>query len=196
MSQNLERRFMPGVHIDQRSTAKPKIIGYAALFDVRSVDLGGFVEEVKPGAFSKSLANGADVRALVEHSGGIMTLGRVKSGTLLIAEDERGLGINIDPPETQTGRDTVELIRRGDLNQMSFSFRTIEDQWHIENGIHVRSLVEVELYDVSIVSFPAYPTTSADLRSFNEIAAEGNQRLTQRSLLAYELDLLEMELGQ
>lgn len=142
----------------------PRIKGHAAVFDVKSEDLGGFREIIRPGAFKKSLEGGADVRALVDHDP-TRILGRNKAGTLEVREDKKGLFVDISPGNTSHGRDIVESIRRGDVDSMSFGFRTINDQWHIEDEETVRELLEVDLFDVSPVSFPAYPQTDVAARS-------------------------------
>lgn len=141
----------------------PKIRGYAAVFNVLSEPIFGFRERILPGAFKKSLKN--DVRALVDHDSS-QIIGRTKPKTLTLREDDKGLYVEITPPDTTLGRDTVESIKRGDLDQMSFGFRTIEDVWKTEGGNPVRELIEVDLFDVSVVAFPAYPQTSVDVRSF------------------------------
>ncbi len=141
----------------------PKIQGYAALFDVWSVDLGGFREIIRSGAFTKTLKDGADVRALFNHDPN-WVLGRTRSGTLTITEDDRGLRIEALPPETQLISDLVLApMERGDIDQMSFAFRTIRDTWGKEDGKPSRELLEAQLYDVSIVTYPAYEETSAQV---------------------------------
>jgi HK97 family phage prohead protease len=142
----------------------PKIRGYAAIFDVMSEVLWGFREIIRPGAFTETLKT-ADVRALWQHQAA-MPLGRKKNNTLEIAEDDRGLHITITPPETQWGRDAVASIERGDVDQMSFGFETINDKWSKdENGFPLRELLEVNLFEVSPVTFPAYPDTTVAVRS-------------------------------
>lgn len=149
----------------------PKITGYAALFDQPSEDMGGFVEKIRPGAFSETLKV-RDQRALWNHNDD-MILGRRKAGTLELAEDEIGLRFTIYPPDTQVGRDAVASMRRGDVDQMSFGFYTLKDEWiKDENNQTLRTLIEVELWEVSPVVFPAYPQTSAFVRSkIKEITA-------------------------
>lgn len=178
---------------------QPKIIGYAAVFNSRSQDLGGFTEIIKPGTFSRSLAAGADVRAFVDHNSSKI-IGRTKSGTLKLREDERGLLAEISPANTTAGRDVVESIQRGDLDGMSFAFRTIKDEWRHEDGQLLRELQDVDLMDVSIVSWPAYSSTSVSMRSAEEILEEGKAVLAAgKSAIAEQeyqyrkrkLDLLE-----
>lgn len=140
-----------------------KIEGYAAVFNQWSEDLGGFRERIADGAFTNTLKT-ADVRALWNHNADY-PLGRVKAGTLSLSEDSRGLKFSIIPPDTQYARDLMTSIERGDVDQMSFGFWTIDDKWEKLDGKWVRTLLEVELFDVSPVTYPAYPQTSAAVRS-------------------------------
>lgn len=141
---------------------KPKIRGYAAVFGSWSENLGGFREIIRPGAFAKTIRE-ADVRALYNHDANLV-LGRTKSGTLRLIEDEVGLRIEVDPPDTQYARDLMTSIGRGDVDQMSFGFRVIKDEWRTDLKPAERELIEVALYDVSPVTFPAYPATSVNVR--------------------------------
>jgi Escherichia/Staphylococcus phage prohead protease len=143
-----------------------KIRGYAAVFNSLSEPILHFRERIRPGAFTKSLGN--DVRALVNHDASKI-IGRTKSGTLMLREDEYGLHAEIAPANTTLGHDTVESIKRGDLDQMSFGFHVLKDDWKHEERDGkkelIRELVEVDLMDVSIVAFPAYTQTSVAVRS-------------------------------
>ena len=143
----------------------PVIFGYAAVFNQLSEDLGGFRERIAPGAFTKAL--GDDVRALFNHDPNIV-LGRTRAKTLRISEDQKGLAIEIDPPQTPVALALMESLRRGDVSQMSFGFQTVNDQWDMIDGAMVRTLMEVRLFDVSPVTYPAYPQTEAALRSLDE----------------------------
>jgi HK97 family phage prohead protease len=140
------------------------LVGYAALFDSPSEPMP-FIEYVKRGAFSKTLNDGADVRLLIDHEG--VPLARSKSGTLALEEDERGLRVEaeLDPMNPDAAR-IMSAMKRGDLSQMSFAFRTIKDNWNTDRS--VRELREVQLFDVSVVTFPAYEQTVAELRKRNE----------------------------
>lgn len=136
------------------------LFGYAAVFDSPSEPMP-FVEYVKRGAFSKTIKDGADVRLLIDHEG--VPLARTKSGTLRISEDERGLAVEaeLDPMNPDAAR-VISAMKRGDLSQMSFAFRTIKDSWSDDRS--VRELREVQLFDVSVVTFPAYEETVAEIR--------------------------------
>lgn len=166
--ENIETRIATGKLEYRTEGDMPVITGYAAVFNSRSVELWGFFEEIMPGAFTTTLSVGPDVRATIDHAGGLTTIGRTRNGTLALMEDETGLRVEIRPPATQAGRDVVELVRRGDVNQMSFMFRVKRELWGKEaDGTVIRQLHEIDLEDgdVSIVSYPAYPATSAEVRA-------------------------------
>jgi len=138
-----------------------RLMGYAAVFDSPSEPMP-FIEYVRRGAFTKTLNDGADVRLLVDHEG--VPLARTKSGTLTLSEDDTGLMVEaeLDPANPDAQR-VLSAMSRGDLSQMSFAFRTIKDSWSPDRS--VRELREVQLFDVSVVTFPAYEETSAELRT-------------------------------
>lgn len=166
--ENVETRIATGKLEYRAEGEMPVIAGYAAVFNSLSVDLWGFFEEIMPGAFTTTLETGPDVRATIDHAGGLTTIGRTRNGTLALMEDAVGLRVEIRPPATQAGRDVVELVRRGDVNQMSFMFRVKREEWRkLEDGMVIRQLHEIDLEDgdVSIVSYPAYPATSAEVRA-------------------------------
>jgi len=168
---------------------KPKMYGHAAMFDSLSEDLGGFRERIAPGAFAKSLES-ADIRALFNHDSNIV-LGRNKSGTLRLKEDKTGLAIEIDPPDTQAARDLIISMSRGDINQMSFGFRTITDKWAKLDGEWIRTLLEVDLFDVSPVTYPAYNSTDIAVRSMQEaIKLEIPDNLYMLDLMRRKLNLI------
>lgn len=143
-------------------TGNQAIYGHAAVFDQLSIDLGGWYERMKQGAFSSSIGRD-DVRALWNHDVNYV-LGRNKAGTLRLEEDAQGLAIEIDPPAAQWARDLIESIRRGDVDQMSIGFWTLRDEWVIEGKIIVRNVYEVKLFDVSPVTAAAYVQTDVGVR--------------------------------
>ena len=163
--EEIERRAVVSeIRVDRAEGKKPRIVGHAAVFDKKSEDLGGWREIVKPGAFSKTLKEGADVRALWNHDTNHV-LGRTKSGTLHLEEDKRGLSVEIDPPEATWVADLMRSIERGDVDQMSFGFRAVKTTWDDTNPKEpIRELNEVKLFDVSPVTYPAYPQTSVSVR--------------------------------
>lgn len=151
------------------------IEGYAAVFNEYSEQLGGrygFVEIIEPGFFDDVL--GDDVRALWQHDPNYV-LGRSKNETLTIAQDDVGLAFRASPPvkepdAAQWAQDALIAIRRGDVDQVSFSFDVKEDgdEWYLLGDKVVRRLKKggcARLYDVSPVTFAAYPQTSVQARS-------------------------------
>jgi len=157
----------------------PVIEGYAAVFNSLSEDLGGFREIIRPGAFDEALADDAlDVSARVQHDGGLTTIGRTTNGTLRLSTDATGLRYEVDPPNTQAGRDIVALIRRGDINKSSFAFslRDNGELWHWESEPATRELLNLNLYDVAPVDGPAYQRTTAEVRSNGETLKETARR--------------------
>ena len=164
------------LNVEERADGMgPKITGYAAVFDKWSEDLGGFKEKIRSGAFRKAIAK-SDVRGLFNHDSNYV-LGRQSNGTLTIKEDKNGLWMEIDPPDTQIIRDLVLApIKRGDIKEQSFAFIVAEngDEWKNLHGEKpdeptTRTIIEVdELFDVSPVTYPAYPDTSVALRSMNK----------------------------
>jgi HK97 family phage prohead protease len=153
-----------------------KLVGYAAKFSPnRSQDLGGFLEQIDPKAFTRSLAQGADVRALINHDQNLI-LGRSTSGTLNLLVDSEGLLVEITPPDTSYARDLMVSMSRGDVTQMSFAFVTKKDAWDKEGDKNIRTLLDVDLHDVSAVTYPAYLNTEIGLRSLSSFLAEKQEQ--------------------
>jgi len=153
----IEKRATAGVTVNGR-----KLTGYIAKFD-NPTRIGDFTEIIRRGAFAATLAAGHDVLAVADHDYS-RVLGRTRSGTLALREDDTGLAFALDLPDTQAGRDLAALAERGDLGGCSFAFTvpTGGDSW---NG-NTRELRNVQLDEVSIVqSRPAYPDTEVHLRS-------------------------------
>ena len=149
---------------------KMTVAGYASVFgEVTSI--GGYFDEVVArGAFTKTIA-AADVLAYFDHDRGRI-LGRSSSGTLRLSEDDRGLAVEIDLPDTTDGRDVRTLIERGDIRGMSFGFRVTREEWDETGEVPKRTIHEVDLREVSIVSEPAYDGTSIAMRSLDEARRE------------------------
>ena len=142
-----------------------KMVGHAAVFN-QAADIGGWFEElIEPGAFKASIKKD-DVRALFNHDPNFV-LGRNKAGTLTMSEDDAGLKVSIEPPDTQFARDLAVSIERGDITQMSFAFQVQEEEWvrGEKKDPDVRKIKKVRLYDVSPVTFPAYEGTDIAIRS-------------------------------
>lgn len=167
MAKPVERGYCPAPEIrvaksDEGSTVE----WYAAVFDSLSEDLWGFREKVHRRAFTKTLQE-ADVRALLNHNPDPV-LGRNKAGTLKLRVDHTGLRATATLPDTQWARDLLVSVERGDITGGSFGFRVLDDKWTPDDEYgYIRELREVQLFDVSLVTYPAYPGTdgSAAVRS-------------------------------
>jgi len=167
--------------VESRADGRAAIIGYAAVYNRLSLDLGGFREEILPGAFDKILnrqRGKSDVVALFNHDSNIV-LGRTSSGTLELSSDEKGLRYVVTPPVSRA--DVMELIQRRDVRGSSFAFtvdKSGEGFRQGEDGKAVRQIREVSgLYDVGPVLVPAYPATSASvaMRSYEAWLAAQSQ---------------------
>lgn len=168
---DIERRTtLTGVEVRAEEGEPATIVGYASVFNSMSEDIMGFREIVMPTAFDRALKEEHDVRALVNHDPNRI-LGRTKSGTLVLSVDEKGLLVEIQPPDTQAARDALTSIKRGDLDGMSFAFRTITDAWRTEDKQQIRELLDLELLDVSVVAYPAYPETQVSARALEQARA-------------------------
>lgn len=157
-----------------RSADSRTIGGYAAVFNSPTDIAGIWTEVVAPGAFAAALRNGTDVRALYDHDSGRL-LGRVSSGTLRLREDDKGLAVEIDLPDTQDGRDVATLIERGDLKGMSFGFYVTKQEWDETIEPPKRTIREVELFEVTVCGDPAYTDTSIGMRSLEEARTKRRQ---------------------
>lgn len=164
-----ETRNTPGrVELRTGAAGLGILTGYASVFNKRSQDLGGFVEQVHPSAFKKTLADKAPVIARFNHSDN-HPLGTTAAGTLRLTVDRGGLRYDVDLPDTQTGRDVKELAERGDLRYSSFAFRVVEDRWdEADDGVLLRTLLSVKLVDVAPVMNPAYLDTTSGMRSLSQ----------------------------
>jgi uncharacterized protein len=173
LSPGEERRTYTVALRSDAKGGKPIIRGIAAMFNSMSEDLGGFREQIAPGAF-KSALGGSDVRALFNHDPN-MILGRSTSGTLRLSETDQGLEFECDAPDTSYARDLMESMKRGDISQCSFGFTvdTGGDTWQKDAaGQWTRTInVVSRLYDVSPVTYPAYPETSCAMRSLEKAQA-------------------------
>lgn len=173
----MERRFLntatSPITLEARADGKPPVlIGYGAVFH-NPADPGteyklgrGLKERIMPTAFDRALfQEKQDVRGLFNHDANLV-LGRSSAGTMLLTKDAKGLRYEITPPGTQVGRDVVELVKRGDVTGSSFSFRTGRQAFiEADDGMDVRELHDVDLFDVGPVCFPAYTSATAGMRS-------------------------------
>lgn len=154
----VERRGFAECRIEADDSGK-KLRGYAIVFDSLSVDLGGFQEIIAPSAVDRALDEAHDVRALVDHDSSKI-VGRTRAGTLTLKKDRTGLRVAIDPDaEISYVRDILRSVSRGDVTGMSFGFRTLEDEWDFDRKMPLRTVTDMLISEVSIVTFPAYQAT-------------------------------------
>ena len=168
----IERRFSPRasapVSIERRADGPAMIVGYASVFYDGTPETeyqlwDGYVERIMPGAFDRAIRED-DVRGLFNHDPDHL-LGRTLAETLRLSVDQRGLRYEIEPPDTQLGRDLVASIERGDLTGSSFAFTVTDEVWRVVEEVHIREIEGVRLYDVGPVTYPAYEATTTGLRS-------------------------------
>lgn len=175
-----------------------RVAGYAAVFN-QPADIGGyFVEVLAPGAFRAAVGRD-DVVFLVNHEG--LPLARTRSGTLTLSEDGHGLRVEtVLDAEDPDVRAIVPKMRRGDLDKMSFAFRATRQQWDDTVDPPRRTILEAELYDVSIVTTPAYDGTEIGLRSLEQHRdqarrADNFHAAAKRTRMKMNLALAEREYG-
>lgn len=196
MSPKVLRSFVPAsvqpIRLQERSDGQsPLIVGYGAVF-YRAGQEGtqywlydNIVERIDNRAFDRAIKED-DIRALKNHDPNLL-LGRNNAGTMRLSVDEIGLRYEITPPSTQTGKDTIEEIKRGDLTGSSFSFIIPEggDDWSEQKTaegakIHIRTLRELQVFDVGPVTFPAYSATTTSVRCFRNMLTGEREELDQR----------------
>lgn len=161
-----ERRDVLGIEVRQSSGGPPRLVGYAAVFNSPSVNLGHFIETIRPGAFRQSLAARRPIFAFLDHDPG-RPIARSDNGSLTLGEDDHGLRIEIAPIDTTDGQDAVKNVRAGLLDAMSFGFTVSESgqRWDTSTKPARRELLAVNIHEVSIVAMPAYPDTEIALRA-------------------------------
>ena len=165
---------------------KNRVCGYAAVFDKPSQDLGGFIEVIRAGAFTASLQNETNIRALYHHDMKSL-LGTTRANTLRLNQDEKGLAFELDLPDTTDGKDLAVLIDRGDIAGCSFGFRVKPDgdRWERRSSQVIRELLDVELIEITLTSNPAYQDTTVARRDLDHFSSAGkvscpNQTLYRR----------------
>lgn len=166
MKNKKEIRMLPIQELRIDDSLDGKIVGHASVFDSWSETLGGifpFKEIVRKGTFTETIKLD-DIRALFNHDPNFV-LGRNKAGTLELEEDEIGLRVVITPPDTSWANDLIKNLRRGDISQMSIGFIVLDDTWGTQDGIDIREIKKVQLFDVSIVTYPAYTQTDVGVRA-------------------------------
>jgi len=188
-----ERRVAPALLELRSNGTEIRLVGYASRFST-PYEVGGFTETVAPGAFTSTLAGRPDVRLLIDHEG--QPLARTKSGTLRLTQD--GLGLKVESTLDATDPDVQRLLpkmRRGDLDQMSFAFRIAPggDSWNDDYTVRTVRSVDLDGGDVSVVTYPASPTTSVQmemLRARRAAAAHATVLTAEQSRAVGYLNVL------
>lgn len=193
----VEHRYfkIDGIKVEKRADATESLLikGHAAVFNqmTDTNDYWGFVEKINPGAFAKTIQDG-DARALWNHNSDYV-LGRKSAGTLRLFEDSIGLAIEVDPPATTWASDLMISMQRGDIKEMSFGFIVKDTLWEEINGQWVRTLLEVELIEVSPVTFPAYTGTDVSARTLEELRTVQSAKVERPVPASVLLSLLDLE---
>ena len=190
-SAKVERRVLTvaaGVELRSNAKGEPMLAGYAAVFDTLSKPVrGAFRERVARGAFARAIREGQDVVATANHDANHV-MGRVGPGTLRLREDDHGLHFEADLPRTTYAKDLQVLVERGDVTGASFMFLVAPggETWDLgasaEDGLDVRTLTDVDLYDVSVCTFPMYDDTKVALRSWDTWRGEAMPEARSRKL--------------
>jgi HK97 family phage prohead protease len=148
---------------DETTPEERTIEGYFALYEDETELFDGVYEIISKGAFDKTI--NSDVRALWNHNTQYV-LGRSKNGSLKLQADEKGLFATIKLPNTQYANDLYELVQRGDIDQASFGFNINDEEIEeLASGGYRWRLKEVDLHEISVVTFPAYENTTVQARS-------------------------------
>jgi HK97 family phage prohead protease len=173
----MERRTIPSL-LELRTEPDDEsgvMAGYAAVFN-QETDIGGmWREKIRAGAFTDTLKRGDEVYALWNHDPSQVLARNIKSdgsrGGLRMHEDRSGLKVSIRPYDTPTGREVLTLVREGGIDKMSFAFLVEDEVWSRKDGMDIREITKVRLFDVSPVTFPAYSGTSISARAMEARAA-------------------------
>jgi len=189
------KQFFPSVELRaymSEDEDKMLLEGYAIVFNSESRDLGGFTEVVKENALDNALNRNSDVLALYGHDYANV-LGRQSAGTLKLDKDEKGIKFMLDLPNTQLGRDVYTLVERGDLKGNSFGFTVEKDSWNKVGEKVVRTIEQVkELFEISIVSLPAYEATELVKRSYEDFTTEPEvEEPCEKEALVYPQSILK-----
>jgi len=185
------RTLSEPVEIRADDDGEVRVAGYAAVFNEETSIGGAFIERIAPGAFAAAIERGDDVVFLVNHAG--LPLARTRSGTLSLSEDERGLYMETVLDSTDPDvRALVPKMKRGDLDKMSFAFVPTRQIWDDSGDIPKRTIEDVALHDVSIVTTPAYDGTEIGLRSLELFRAEQRAQSQAIRRLRMKRELLTM----
>ena len=185
----LERRSLTikELRISGDGEGSPHIEGYASIFDAWSEQMGGdapFREKVCKGAFAETIEKD-DIRCLFNHDPNYV-LGRNRAKTLELEEDDKGLKVKIKPPKSQWAKDLLQSVKRGDITNMSFGFAVELDKWSFEEPCDVRELLKVKLFDVSLVTYPAYSQTICDVRTIHDTRKKHEAEIAAKNKAKFE----------
>jgi HK97 family phage prohead protease len=186
----MKHEIRAGIPAEIRADADGlRVEGYAAVFN-EVADIGGmFREVIAPGAFREAIGRD-DVVFLINHEG--LPLARTRSGTLKLTEDARGLRMEtVLDPEDPDVRSIAGKMKRGDLDKMSFAFRADVQEWDESGDLPLRTIKRASLYDVSVVTTPAYDGTEIGLRSLEQFRRDvraNNYRAARDRVLARQAD--------
>ena len=194
---NIENRF------ETREDGQEVVVGYGSIWNSRSENLGGFYEYISPDAISQETIEKSDVRALINHDPNLV-LARSTAGNLSLSVDEKGMRYSFDIPETSYGKDLAINMKNGNISQSSFAFTIAEngDEWSTdEEGNDIRTITKIDrLFDVAIVTYPAYNQAESDLvvaqRALamykeNKEIKEEETDLVARSLAQLKIELIK-----
>lgn len=171
----MKHEIRAGIPAEIRAEADGiRVEGYAAVFGQEADIAGMFREVIERGAFKDAIGRD-DVVFLINHEG--LPLARTRSGTLKLYEDEKGLRIEtmLDPDDPDV-KSIAGKMKRGDLDKMSFAFRADVQEWDESSEIPLRTIKQASLYDVSVVTTPAYEGTEIGLRSLEAHRKEARQQ--------------------
>ena len=175
-----------------------KVSGYAAIFNEWTWIAGSFWERVRPGAFSKALGGDKEI-FLVHHHDFKTVLATTRNKTLKLFEDAKGLRIEAELPDTTAAGDLAKLIRRRDVQGMSFAFQVNGAEGEVwrerKNGVPERDLLDLTLYETTITPVPAYPQTSVSVRSSKPAAGKSAPKATDSKKLAMRKKLMQTRLA-
>jgi HK97 family phage prohead protease len=180
MAEREIRALSQSVEVREDEDNAIRVSGYAAIFGEETNIAGMFTETIERGAFASAIERGDDVVFLVNHSG--LPLARTRSGTLTLREDERGLYMETELDGNDPDvRAIVPKMKRGDLDKMSFAFIPTRQSWDDNGDMPKRTIQDVELHDVAIVTTPAYAGTEIGLRSLDaHRAAQTKSQVARR----------------
>ncbi len=165
---NEQRANVRKIRIEERADEGAHLQGYGAVFydgtpDTQFEIFSDFIERIMPGAFDRALRED-DVRGLFNHNVDHV-LGRTSAETLKLSVDKIGLRYDIALGETSIATDVRSHVARGEVTGSSFSFQITDQEFRTENGVDIREIRGVEMFDVGPVTFPAYDATTAGVRS-------------------------------